>query len=367
MAVARTSLTGQPAPRLEDRAFLLLLVAVSVAFAWVIWPLSGAILWGTIGAIVFAPLNRRLCQRLRGGRTLAALLTVALVVLIVILPLTVLGALLVNEAADMYARLRSGELSPSRYFEQVVAALPAWAVGVLARFGLTDLGAVQERLSSALVQGSQAVAARALAIGQRAFGFVVSFFVMLYLLFFLLRDGDALARRIAATVPLAPERRRELVERFTEVVRSTIKVTIVIALAQGTLGGLIFWLLGIQAPLLWAAVMAVLSLVPAIGPALVWLPVAAYLLATGAVWQGVVLIAYGVLVIGLVDNLVRPVLVGNDTRMPDYVVLVATLGGLAIFGANGIVLGPMVAALFMAAWDIFARTRRAGSEVPPGG
>jgi predicted PurR-regulated permease PerM len=128
---------------------------------------------------------------------------------------------------------------------------------------------------------------------------------------------------------------------------------------QGALGGLIFWFLGVRAPLLWAVLMAFLSLLPAVGAALVWLPVAIYFVATGAVWQGLVLMAYGVLVIGLVDNLLRPILVGTDTKMPDYVVLISTLGGIEIFGMNGIVLGPMIAAMFIVVWDLFSASRSA--------
>src|SRR5205823_5559979 len=123
---------------------------------------------------------------------------------------------------------------------------------------------------------------------------------------------------------------------------------------QGLLGGLIFWFFHIHAPVLWGVLMAFLSMLPAVGAALVWLPVALYLIATGAVWKGVVLIVFGTLVIGLVDNLLRPILVGKDARMPDYVVLVSTLGGMAIFGLNGFVIGPVVAAMFMAAWHIVA-------------
>ena len=137
------------------------------------------------------------------------------------------------------------------------------------------------------------------------------------------------------------------------------------ALLQGALGGLIFWFLGIGAPLLWGVVMAFLSLLPAIGAALVWMPVAVYLLATGAVWQGVVLILYGMLVIGLVDNFLRPILVGKDTKMPDYVVLISTLGGIATFGLNGFVIGPVIAAMFIAAWDLFSESRRQEARLDP--
>jgi predicted PurR-regulated permease PerM len=182
---------------------------------------------------------------------------------------------------------------------------------------------------------------------------------MLYLLFFLLRDGEELFRVIKDAVPLRAEQQRVIFSKFATVVRATVKGTIVVAILQGALGGLMFWFLGIRAALLWAALMALLSLLPAVGSALVWLPVALYLLATGALWQGLVLIAYGVLVIGLVDNLLRPMLVGTDIKMPDYVVLLSTLGGLEIFGMNGIVLGPLIAAMFMVVWDILSASRHA--------
>jgi predicted PurR-regulated permease PerM len=156
---------------------------------------------------------------------------------------------------------------------------------------------------------------------------------------------------------LRAEQQRALVSRFAVVIRATVKGSVVVALAQGALGGLIFWILGIHAALLWAVLMAFLSLLPAVGAALVWLLVAVYFLATGAVWQGVVLIAYGVFVISVVDNILRPILVGQDTKMPDYVVLISTLGGIEIFGLNGFVIGPVIAAMFIVAWDIFSASR----------
>ena len=134
------------------------------------------------------------------------------------------------------------------------------------------------------------------------------------------------------------------------------------AALQGVLGGIIFWFLGVPAAVLWGLVMAFLSLLPAVGSALIWLPVALYLLATGAVWQGLVLIAYGALVIGLVDNLLRPFLIGMDTKLPDYVVLISTLGGIAIFGLNGFAIGPVIAAMFVATWDIFSTQGQASTK-----
>jgi predicted PurR-regulated permease PerM len=239
-------------------------------------------------------------------------------------------------------------------WREAFGTLPAWVIDLLSRFGLGDLDAVQRRITEGMLQGSRFLATQAVNIGQVTFGLLVGLAVMLYLLFFLLRDSESLQRRLKNAIPLRNDRLAALAEKFNVVIRATVKGNIVVAIVQGALGGLIFWLLGIHGPVMWAVVMAVLSLLPAVGAALVWLPVAIYLLATGSLWQGVGLIAYGVLVIGLVDNVLRPLLVGKDTRMPDYVVLISTLGGIAIFGINGFVIGPVIAAMFIAVWGIFA-------------
>ena len=341
-------------PHTENKAFLLLLTLVTLAFGAILWQFHGAIFWGVILAILFAPLHRKLLRRMPGRRNLAALCTLGLCLIVVVLPMTAITASLIQEASAVYERMRSGQLNFGLYFQQVIAALPAWAAGLLDRFNLTTVGELQQKLSSVAVQASQFAAAQALSIGQNTLQFLVSFGIMLYLLFFLLRDGASLAQRIGQATPLDEMHKRQLVGKFTTVIRATVKGNIVVAASQGALGGLIFWILGIQGPVLWGVSMAFLSLLPAVGAGLIWAPVAIYFLATGAVWQGVVLAAFGVGVIGLVDNVLRPILVGKDTKMPDYVVLISTLGGMALFGLTGFVIGPVIAALFMASWDLFS-------------
>lgn len=345
-------------PAIQDKVFWLLVIAVTFAFGAILLPFYGAVFWGTVFAVVFAPVDRRVLRWMGHRRTPAALVTLLLILLLVILPLTLLAGLLTQEAAGLYERIQSGELRPGRFFQQVVEALPPWVTTLMDRFGLTSMAEVQDRLSSGFTRGLQFIGTQALNIGQNTFEFLVGFFVMLYLLFFLLRDGDRLSRRIRDAFPLSSDLQRNFSEKFTTVIRATVKGNLVVAVVQGVLGGLIFWVLGIHAPVLWAFVMAVLSLLPAVGAALIWAPVAIYLLASGSIWQGIVLIAFGVLVIGLVDNVLRPILVGKDTRMPDYVTLLATLGGLAVFGINGFVIGPLIAAMFLAAWEVVAASRR---------
>lgn len=343
----------------EEKVFMALVVAVSIIFVWILWPFYGAVFWAAALAILFMPLYRRLLRGLRQRPTLAALATLLIILVMVILPLAVMTMLIVREASGTYQRVQTGELNFGRYFQQVFDALPAWAASLLDRFGLTELNLIKERLSTALTNSSRVLASHAFAIGQNALDFLTSFVVMIYLLFFLLRDGEELSERIKAAIPLRPEHSSELSLKFTAVLRATVKGTLIVAMIQGALGGLIFWILGIHAPILWAALMAVLSLLPAVGAAVVWLPAAIYLLVTGSTWQGLLLIAWGVFVIGLIDNLLRPILVGKEARMPDYVVLISTVGGIATFGINGLVIGPVIAAMFIAIWDILYRSKTA--------
>jgi predicted PurR-regulated permease PerM len=341
----------------EKRTLLLLLVVVSAALAWILLPFYGTILWGSIIALLFAPLHRWLLPRLAQRRTPAALLTLLVVLVMVVLPLALIAAALAREATGVYEQLQSGELNATRYFRGVFNALPDWVTAWLDRFGLVDFNTLQKRLTDALARGSQFIATQALGLGQLTFELIVDLFITLYLAFFLIRDGDALAHALRHAVPLATAHRRELVGKFTVVIRATVKGNLLVAALQGLLGGLAFWFLGVKGALLWGVVMAFLSLLPAVGAALVWAPVALYFLFTGALWQGAALIAWGVLVIGLIDNLLRPILVGKDTQLPDYVVLMTTLGGMVVFGINGFVLGPAIAAMFVAVWHIYGSAR----------
>ena len=354
---------GDPANLLEQKsAFVILLVSITAAFCAILVPFFSPILWAAIIALLFTPANRWLLPRLKNRRTATALLTLAIVLVIVILPFALITASLAQEAAHLYKRIGSGELNPAAYIQQVFAALPDWVTGALDRLGLTDIAALQQRLIAAISEGSRFIAAQAVSIGLTTFDFIARLFITLYLAFFLIRDGSALSHRINMAIPLAPGHKRELAEKFSMVIRATVKGNLLVAAIQGMLGGLAFWFLGVNAPLLWAVLMAFLSLVPAVGAGLVWAPVAIYLLVTGDIWQGISLAAYGVLVIGLVDNLLRPILVGKDTRMPDYVIMIATLGGMAVFGINGFVMGPAIAAMFIALWHIHASLHRGLSQ-----
>jgi len=344
-------------PKLERSFFYILLALLTLAFCAVLWPFYGAVFWGSVLALMFQPLYRWSLRHMRGRQNLAALATLGVILLLVILPLTLVGISLVQEVTALYVKVKAGEINFGRYFERVVSILPGWITGLLDRAGLVDLPALQAKLVAGLTKRGESLAGRAVDIGGEAVDLVIGFCIAMYLLFFLLRDGVGVARDIRAAIPLEPGPKERLLERFTTVIRATVKGNILVAAAQGALGGLAFWVLGVHAPMLWGVVMAFLSLLPAVGAALIWAPVALYLLAVGQVWQGLGLIAFGVVAIGLIDNVLRPILVGKDTAMPDYVVLIATVGGLALFGLNGFVIGPLLVAMFLAAWQLLASER----------
>lgn len=342
-------------PRSVESIFLAaLILLVSLLFGWRVTPFFGAIVWGVVAAIMFTPLNDRLKHALGGRANLSAVATLLIILVAVILPATLLGGALLQQASTIYAKVKAGHIDFDRSFLQFEGRLPQWMRHQLDAYGVGDLAAVRGRIADGVASSFQTLAAQAYGIGQSTFAFFLSLGIMLYLTFFLLRDGRGLVARIERSIPLLPDHRRTLLATFAAVVRATVKGSLVVAFLQGAIGGLTFWALGIGGALLWGILMGVLSLLPAIGTAFVWGPVALYLLVTGAVWQGVAVALCGFFIISSVDNVIKPILVGRDLRMPDYVVLISTFGGLELFGFNGLIVGPVIAALFMASWKIFS-------------
>lgn len=346
-----------PREVIETVSFVAVVVIVTVAFAWLVLPFYGAILWAAILAILFNPLQRRLENRLDGRRGLAAALSVLACIGIVVIPGSLILASLAQEATGLYNRISSHEFDLATILEQIRSAMPSFLIDALSAFGMGGLGEIQARLTSFLGQAAQTIATRAVIIGQGTAQFVVSLGVMLYVLFFLFRDGAGLAIAIRNASPLDQRHTDHILGKFADVVKATVRGNVIIAVIQGGIGGAAFWLLGIEATLLWAVLMAALSLLPVIGASLVWVPVSVYLLISGQYLKGMILLGVGLLIISTVDNLLRPPLVGRGTRLPDYMVLVSTLGGIALFGMNGFVIGPLIASLFVAVWSLFADDR----------
>jgi predicted PurR-regulated permease PerM len=351
------SQSGKHDLRFEDGGFIALVLVVSFAFAWLMAPFFGAILWGLVAAILFEPVNRRLVIRLNGRRNLSAVMTLLLIIGVAVLPALLIAFSLVQEALGVYEQVQAGRLDVVAIVENLQAALPGWVQRGPLMDLLPDIEELKAMIGPGIASGLQTLAGQAVGIGQDALSFLAALGVMLYLTFFLLRDGEEMAARIRDAVPLRPALRDVLIDQFALVVRATMKGTVVVAVLQGLVGGTIFWLLGIEGALLWGVMMGLFSLVPAVGTGIVWVPVAIYLFATGSTTEGMILTGCGLFIIGMIDNLLRPILVGQETRMPDFVVLIATLSGLQIFGLSGFIIGPVIAALFIAVWETVTHWR----------
>lgn len=336
---------------MEHVFFFTLLVVTTVAFLGLLNAFIIPVFWAIAFAVVFEPLNDQIAERLGGRGGVAALLTITLVLVAIVLPITLLGIVVSDEIPRLIAAVESRNIdfgAVVRWAQEQAPVLFEFA----AERGLKP-EELQAKLTNTALSTGQWLAGNVLVVGQSTVRLFVSVMLMLYVLFFFLKDGHTIIERLIQILPLGDAREVQLFGRVAEVVRATIKGTFVISAIQGIIGGIAFALLGVNGAVVWGVLMAILSLLPVVGAILVWGPAAAILVANGDTGKGIALVVIGFGVIGLVDNLLRPVLVGRDTRMPDYLILLATLGGLALFGATGLVIGPLIAALFITLWEMF--------------
>ncbi len=346
-----------------DRTFFyLLLLVVTLAFWKLISDFIMPIFWALILSVLFHPLQRYLLRTIPDRPSLNAFITMATIVFAVLIPVFLVVLAVAQEAASLAQDIEAGKINPQSWLAWLQEQIPALA-RLLDRFGV-ELSQLRDGLSRAAMASGTWMASNALVIGQNALAFFLRLFVMLYLLYFFVRDGSIMLQRVRQALPLDENLARHLGGRFAAVARATLKGTFLIGAIQGAIGGLAFWALDLRGPVLWGVVMALFSLLPAVGPAIVWIPAAIMLMATGAWVKGLILVAIGSVVIGLVDNLLRPVLVGRDAGLPDYIILLATLGGISMFGLSGVLIGPIVAALFFSVWHSFENQRNSPEALP---
>lgn len=331
---------------LESRSFLTILFITTAAFVWLVRGYLEPVFWAAVIAVIFRPLHVRWLALTRRPN-LAAALSLLTVVVAILLPLFLVGLAVSNESIGLYGRIKSGELDPIRWLQAI--PIPDQ---LLERLSISR-AQIMERLSGFAVAATQYLGTRVFAIGQGALHLLVSLGIMLYLLFFFFRDGDTLVERLIRTFPLGDRRERRLYSNFATVSRATLKGSFVVGIVQGSLGGLLFAFAGISGAVFWGTLMTLCSLIPAVGTAAVWLPAGIILLAGGNTWQGILVLAGGAFVITLIDNLLRPMLVGKTTQLPNAMIFLSTLGGLSVFGLAGIVAGPIIASFFVAVWEMF--------------
>ncbi len=347
---------------LEHWSFLLVLAAVSFLFVWVAWPFAGPLLWSALAAIMFQPLYKWSLRKTRGRRNLAALLALFVIFIAVLLPALWVGSIVVGEMLGLVNSLREDPIDLAAWFDTTFSMLPTSMQRFVEDNGWTDVSMLQDQLQGILGESAGMIAQQAVSIGSGALGFILSFGIGLYVLFFLLRDGSRIGETILHSAPIEREIADRLAERFLGIVRAVIKGSGVVGLVQGTLGAITMMIAGVPSALLLGVLMAILALIPAVGTALVWAPVGVWLLVSGEIWQGVFVLGSGFIIISSADNVLRPILVGRDTGIPDWIILVTTLGGLSLAGFPGIVLGPLVAGLFLASWSILQEQRAEDDE-----
>ena len=361
--------TPRRTDQLQHASFLLILAVVSLMMAVIVWPFATALLWAALAAIMFQPLYRWMLRKMRGRRNPAAVASLLVIFFAVLVPGLWLATLVVQEALALVAALQQQPIDLAATFDNVYGMLPQAAQEAVDRSGWADVSSAQTKLQELLAASAGMIASQAVSIGSGALSFILSFAVGLYVMFFLLRDGERIGRTLLNTAPVERSISERLAERFLGIVRATIKGSGVVGLVQGVLAGISFLIVGLESALLFSVLTTIFALVPVIGAGAIYIPVGLWLLVTGAVWQGAFVLIFGVIVISNADNVLRPILVGRDTGIPDWIILVTTLGGISLLGFSGIVLGPLVAGLFLASWSILQEYReedaRAGEEIGP--
>ena len=333
----------------STNAYYLLLALITILFVSIIFNFAAPILWSIVVSIIFYPLYEKFLL-MTNKKSLSSILSLILILLLVIMPSIGILGLITNEliifinSFDDYSLERYVEMIPN---ESLINDLLAWT-------GL-NISQLTEKADDFLLAASKVFYESVSKISANVINFFISLFLFIYLTFFFLKDGEKILQSCMDAFPMKNEDESYLLNEFQKTTRATIKGTIIVALAQGFLGYMTLLLLGIEGALIWGAVMSLLSIIPAVGTILVWLPIALVLFANGQMIQASILIFSGIFIIGMIDNLLRPILIGKETKIPDYLILLTTIGGISIFGITGFIIGPIIASLFISIWSLSSR------------
>jgi predicted PurR-regulated permease PerM len=331
-------------------AALVVVTGLALYLCWLmLLPFIKVLLWAVVLVIVFYPIHKRIERRL-GSPSWAAVLSTLLVIVTILVPLTLLTLAVVRELAGFGQSLQANVQSLLDPNSPTTGRLLQW-IGQyvdIEQFRAQNQDFFIERLRAI----GQTIASHTLGFVGGALGLVVEIFFVIFTMYYLFRDGERLRGAFRSAMPLNRTRSHEIFVRTNEVISASVYGVLVIAAIQGLLGGLAFWALGMPSPLLWGVVMTFLSMIPMAGAFVVWVPAALYLGLTGQVGKAIALSVWGALVIGSVDNFLRPKLVGERTRLHELLIFFSVLGGLQVFGVIGLVLGPVIVAITIALLEI---------------
>lgn len=338
--------------RIQSIFYFSLLALFTIGLLYIFRPFLYPIFWAAIVAIIFYPIYTWLCKHTKMP-SVSALLSVILVIAVLIVPLILLTVLMIYQSAELYTTVIQNKFFGINTADSATAISSFFEHSFLSPYIETIRTEWTAYLTNATRIISSFLFTKATAITSNLIRFAFMTFIMLYTLYYFLKDGSALLKKIMHLSPLGHTYELLLFSRFTSTARATLKSTFIIGGIQGILGGILFWITDIPGALVWGVIMVILSIIPAVGSFLVWLPAGIIMLALGNVWQGALIISFGALVISTIDNLLRPKMIGSDIQMHPLLVLFSTLGGLALFEISGFVIGPVIAALFLAILSIY--------------
>lgn len=328
---------------------LLFVTIVCLYLCWlIIQPFVGVLAWATVLVIVFYPIHRRLVQR-TNRPALSALLSCVLVVLTILVPVSLVTVAVLNELSGAAQNLQSSIV----YFLDPNSPVTGRALRWISNYVDIERLRSGQYVTDQLKGVSGQIAGRTLGIIGGVVGAIVQMFFVVFTMYYLFRDGDKIFDAVRDALPVERKQAVSIMERARDVIGASVYGVLAIAVIQGTLGGLAFWVLGVPSALVWGVVMVFLSMIPMLGAFLVWVPAALFLAATGHYVKAILLVLWGTLVIGTIDNFLRPKLVGSRTKLHELLIFFAVLGGLQVFGVLGIVMGPVVLAITMTLIEIF--------------
>jgi predicted PurR-regulated permease PerM len=339
-------------------AALVVALLVGLYLCWqMLLPFLNVLLWALVLVVVFQPVHRRLLRRY-GRPNAAAALSTLLVVVTILGPVSAITVAVIDELRDTAQRLETNPVQLFSFDSPVLGPALRWIDSYVDIERFQSPTFVREHLE----QWTATIANRTIGVVGSAVGIVVQTLLVVFTMFYLFRDGTALRRALEDMLPLEHSQTRDVLARTREVIGATVQGVMVIAMIQGVLGAFIFWALGLPSPLLWGVVMFLLSMIPMAGAFLVWAPAAAFLALTGFYAKALILVAWGVLVVGTIDNVLSPKLVGQRTRLHELLIFFSVLGGLDVFGVLGLVLGPVVVAITLALIEMLRQVNRPPRE-----
>jgi len=329
--------------------FFVILGLVTILFLYLLKPFFFPIFWAAVIAGVFRPLYSRINRKLNRPNLSTAILFF-LIALIILLPAGIVGTLAFNESLRLYAALAPDTRHMDQNFQHLINTIAGNSIARLFHINKALLIAKTTEVAQGI---TKYIFVHLTDLTQNTLGLLVKFAIMLYTLFFFVRDGDRFLRMAMKVLPLGLGREKFLYERFIVTARSTLKVTLIIGGIQGALGGIVFWVTDVEGALIWGLLMILMAIVPVVGCSIIWAPAGILMLLTGHIWEGILILAVGFLVISTVDNLLRPILIGKDVEMHPLLIFLSTLGGIILFGFSGFVIGPVITSLLIALWEMY--------------